>query len=201
MSDHSKIGPTHLQRAAVVYIRQSSAAQVEHNRKSTARQYALADRAVALGWARDQVIVIDQDLGLSGASAAQRSGFVQLTTEVALGHVGMVLGLEVSRLAEGNNVTPCVLHLTPDQTVSGLAINANALFASELGNVLAERSGTFGAIWHLGGDGEAKVSLRANNRINVAKIAEHYGGGGHPNAAGMRLSLEGFRQTLRYKNT
>jgi DNA invertase Pin-like site-specific DNA recombinase len=102
MSDHSKIGKTHLQRAAVVYIRQSSAAQVEHNRESTARQYALADRAVALGWARDQVIVIDQDLGLSGASAAQRSGFVQLTTEVALGHVGMVLGLEVSRLARNN---------------------------------------------------------------------------------------------------
>ena len=102
MSDHSKIGKAHLQRAAVVYIRQSSAAQVEHNRESTARQYALADRAVALGWARDQVIVIDQDLGLSGASAAQRSGFVQLTTEVALGHVGMVLGLEVSRLARNN---------------------------------------------------------------------------------------------------
>ena len=102
MSDDSKIGKTHLQRAAVVYIRQSSAAQVEHNRESTARQYALADRAVALGWARDQVIVIDQDLGLSGASAAQRSGFVQLTTEVALGHVGMVLGLEVSRLARNN---------------------------------------------------------------------------------------------------
>jgi DNA invertase Pin-like site-specific DNA recombinase len=102
MSDQSKIGPTHLQRAAVVYIRQSSAAQVEHNRESTARQYALADRAVALGWAHDQVIVIDQDLGLSGASAAQRSGFVQLTTEVALGHVGMVLGLEVSRLARNN---------------------------------------------------------------------------------------------------
>jgi len=70
--------------------------------ESTARQYALADRAVALGWARDQVIVIDQDLGLSGASAEQRSGFVQLTTEVALGHVGMVLGLEVSRLARNN---------------------------------------------------------------------------------------------------
>ena len=72
MSDHSKIARTHLQRAAVVYIRQSSAAQVEHNRESTARQYALVDRAVALGWARDQVIVIDQDLGLSGASGLSR---------------------------------------------------------------------------------------------------------------------------------
>ncbi len=97
MSDHGKISPVHLRRAALVYIRQSSAAQVEHNRESTARQYALADRAIALGWARDQVTIIDQDLGLSGASAAQRSGFAQLTADVALGHVGIVLGLEVSR--------------------------------------------------------------------------------------------------------
>ncbi len=99
MSDHSKITAMHLRRAAFVYIRQSTATQVEHNRESTARQYALADHAVELGWPRDQVTVIDQDLGLSGASAAQRSGFAQLTTEVALGHVGIVLGLEVSRLA------------------------------------------------------------------------------------------------------
>ena len=102
MSDPSKITTVHLHRTAIVYIRQSSAAQVEHNRESTARQYALADRAVALGWRRDQVTVIDQDLGLSGASATQRSGFAQLTAEVALGHVGMVLGLEVSRLARNN---------------------------------------------------------------------------------------------------
>lgn len=102
MSDHDKITAMHLRRAAFVYIRQSTATQVEHNRESTARQYALADRAVELGWRRDQVTVIDQDLGLSGASAAQRSGFAQLTTEVALGHVGIVLGLEVSRLARNN---------------------------------------------------------------------------------------------------
>jgi DNA invertase Pin-like site-specific DNA recombinase/predicted DNA-binding transcriptional regulator AlpA len=102
MTDHSKISAVHLHRTAVVYIRQSSAAQVEHNRESTARQYALADRAVDLGWARDQVTVIDQDLGLSGASAVQRSGFAQLITEVALGQVGIVLGLEVSRLARNN---------------------------------------------------------------------------------------------------
>jgi DNA invertase Pin-like site-specific DNA recombinase len=102
MSDHSKISAVHLHRGAFVYIRQSSAAQVAHNRESTARQYALADRAVALGWARDQVTVIDQDLGLSGASAAYRSGFAQLTAEVAPGHVGIVLGLEVSRLARNN---------------------------------------------------------------------------------------------------
>lgn len=92
MNDHSKISPVHLRRAAFVYIRQSSAAQVEHNRESTARQYALVDRAVALGWRRDQVTIIDQDLGLSGAGAIHRSGFAQLTAEVALGHVGLVLG-------------------------------------------------------------------------------------------------------------
>ena len=102
MSDPSKIRAGHLHRAAFVYIRQSAAAQVEHHRESSARQYALADRAVALGWARDQVTVIAQDLGLAGASAAHRSGFAQVTAEVARGHVGMVLGLEVSRLARHN---------------------------------------------------------------------------------------------------
>lgn len=102
MSDQSKIGPLHWRRAAFVYIRQSSANQVEHNRESTARQYALADRAVELGWPRERITVIDQDLGLSGASAAPRSGFAPLITAVALGQVGIVLGLEVSRLARNH---------------------------------------------------------------------------------------------------
>ena len=102
MSDPTKITAIHWRRGAVVYIRQSTATQVEHNRESTARQYALVDRAVELGWTRDQVTVIDQDLGLSGASATQRSGFAHLIAEVALGHVGIVLSLEVSRLARNN---------------------------------------------------------------------------------------------------
>ena len=102
MSEHPKILPTHTQRVAYVYIRQSTPAQVEHHRESTARQYALAERARALGWAPEQVVVIDEDLGLSGASSAKRAGFVRLTTEVALGHVGLILGLEVSRLARNN---------------------------------------------------------------------------------------------------
>ncbi len=102
MSDRGKISAAHLRRTAMVYIRQSTATQVEHNRESTARQYALVDRAVELGWLREQVAVIDQDLGLSGASTADRYGFAQLTAEVALGHVGIVLGLEVSRLARNN---------------------------------------------------------------------------------------------------
>lgn len=102
MNGRGKISAAHLRRTAMVYIRQSTATQVEHNRESTARQYALVDRAVELGWLRGQVAVIDQDLGLSGASTADRSGFAQLTAEVALGHVGIVLGLEVSRLARNN---------------------------------------------------------------------------------------------------
>jgi DNA invertase Pin-like site-specific DNA recombinase len=102
MTDSSKIKPSHIQRAAYVYIRQSTPGQVEHNRESTARQYALADRACQLGWTKQQVVVIDEDLGLSGSSTDKRSGFVRLTSDVALAGVGIVLGLEVSRLARNN---------------------------------------------------------------------------------------------------
>ncbi len=102
MNDLAKIGPSHLCRAAYVYLRQSTAAQVEHNRESTQRQYALAARATALGWPAHQVVVIDEDLGLSGSGVVERGGFARLTAEVALRHVGIVLGLEVSRLARNN---------------------------------------------------------------------------------------------------
>lgn len=102
MNDISKIKSGHQQRAAFVYIRQSTAAQVEHNRESTARQYALLDRAVELGWSREQVTVVDEDLGLSGSGADKRSGFARLIAAVAMRLVGIVLGLEVSRLARNN---------------------------------------------------------------------------------------------------
>ena len=102
MSEHPKITATHLSRLAVIYLRQSSAAQVEHNRESTQRQYALAQRARELGWPEDGILIIDADLGLSGCGAVARSGFAQLTADVALGRVGLVLGLEVSRLARNN---------------------------------------------------------------------------------------------------
>ena len=102
MTDPSKIKTTHIQRAACVYIRQSTPGQVEHNRESTARQYALAEKASQLGWSKDQVVIIDEDLGLSGSSTDKRSGFARLISEVALAHVGIVLGLEVSRLARNN---------------------------------------------------------------------------------------------------
>jgi DNA invertase Pin-like site-specific DNA recombinase len=102
MSDFTKVRPSHTRRSAFVYIRQSSPSQVENNRDSTARQYALVEKACELGWAKEQVIVIDEDLGLSGSGSAKRSGFARMTAEVALGHVGIVLGLEVSRLARNN---------------------------------------------------------------------------------------------------
>jgi DNA invertase Pin-like site-specific DNA recombinase/predicted DNA-binding transcriptional regulator AlpA len=102
MHDRTKISTTHLARVAYVYLRQSTAAQVEHNRESTDRQYALVAKAAELGWSSQQVLVIDEDLGVSGAGVAQRTGFARLTAEVALGHVGLVLGLEVSRLARNN---------------------------------------------------------------------------------------------------
>jgi len=102
MTDPSKIKATHTQRAAFVYLRQSTPSQVEHNRESTARQYALADKACKLGWSKEQVVIMDEDLGLSGSSTDKRSGFTRMTSEVALAHVGIILGLEVSRLARNN---------------------------------------------------------------------------------------------------
>lgn len=102
MNDAVKITFSHRARVAIVYLRQSSAAQVEHNRESTDRQYALVHKAGDLGWPADKVVVIDEDLGVSGSGAVARSGFARLTAEVALGHVGLVLGLEVSRLARNN---------------------------------------------------------------------------------------------------
>ena len=98
----TSILPSHRQRQAFVYIRQSSPAQVERNTESTRRQYALAAHAETLGWQPDQITVVDEDLGLSGASADKRDGFNSLAADVALGRAGIVLGLEVSRLARNN---------------------------------------------------------------------------------------------------
>ena len=98
----AKLEASHLRRQAFVYVRQSTPAQLERNVESTARQYALVEHAVELGFAREQVVVIDEDLGISGSGLSQRSGFARLTAEVALGHAGLVLGLEASRLARNN---------------------------------------------------------------------------------------------------
>jgi excisionase family DNA binding protein len=94
-----KVQARHLDRQAIVYVRQSTLQQLEHHRESTALQYGLAERACRLGWPRPRVSVIDDDLGCSGASAEGRPGFQRLVAEVGLGHVGLVLGFEVSRLA------------------------------------------------------------------------------------------------------
>ena len=98
----SKVLSAHREKMAVVYVRQSSPRQILEHRESTARQYAFADQAVVLGWPRDRVLTIDDDQGKSGRTAEGRSGFQDLITEVTLNHVGMVLGLELSRLARSS---------------------------------------------------------------------------------------------------
>jgi DNA invertase Pin-like site-specific DNA recombinase len=98
----SKVTAAHLSRRALLYVRQSSLKQVIHNTESAIRQYDLRGKAVALGWAADQVTVIDIDQGQSGSSAADREGFQQMVAEVSLGRAGIVLGLECSRLARNN---------------------------------------------------------------------------------------------------
>jgi DNA invertase Pin-like site-specific DNA recombinase len=95
----SKVGDRHLARLAVVYVRQSTRQQVLDHSESTRLQYGLVERAVALGWPASRVLVIDEDLGKSGASTTGRAGFQRLVTEITMGHVGLVLGIEMSRLA------------------------------------------------------------------------------------------------------
>jgi DNA invertase Pin-like site-specific DNA recombinase len=95
----SKVCGRHLERLAVVYVRQSTRQQVLGHGESTRLQYGLVERAVALGWRASRVLVIDEDLGKSGSSAAGRVGFQRLVTEITMGHVGLVLGIEMSRLA------------------------------------------------------------------------------------------------------
>jgi DNA invertase Pin-like site-specific DNA recombinase len=102
MAELSKHSQTHLRREAWVYVRQSTMVQVRENTESLARQYALSERAVALGFAAENVRVVDEDLGRSGADATARSGFQSLVAAVGLGKVGIVLGVEVSRLARRN---------------------------------------------------------------------------------------------------
>jgi DNA invertase Pin-like site-specific DNA recombinase len=102
MTDNTKIKSANLQRTAVVYVRQSTTTQLERNPESTDRQYKLVDRALTLGWTRPRIVVIDEDLGRSASGKIDRSGFDRLAAEVALSHVGIVLGLEVSRLARNN---------------------------------------------------------------------------------------------------
>jgi hypothetical protein len=98
----TKIGGRHLERLAVVYIRQSSLHQVQHNQESTRLQYSLEAIAHELGWEMGRILVLDEDLGTSGASSVGRQDFQRLLAEVALDHVGIILGVEMSRLARSN---------------------------------------------------------------------------------------------------
>jgi DNA invertase Pin-like site-specific DNA recombinase len=99
MSERAKIGEQHRRRRGVVYLRQSALVQVASNVESAERQYALVERAVELGWPREQVAVVDEDTGHSAASSEGRIGFKELVASVGLGEVGIILALEVSRLA------------------------------------------------------------------------------------------------------
>src|SRR5580658_5833896 len=98
---NSKIEARHLKNNAYLYVRQSTLRQVFENQESTKRQYALRQRAIALGWPLERIVVIDTDLGKSGASV-DREGFQRLVTEVSMGRAGIVMGLEVSRLARNS---------------------------------------------------------------------------------------------------
>jgi Resolvase, N terminal domain len=98
----AKVRDHHMDRKAIVYIRQSNPQQVAEHKESTARQYALADLAVALGWPRDRVAVIDADQGHSGQTAEGRLGFQYILAEVGLDHVGIILGQDASRLARSD---------------------------------------------------------------------------------------------------
>jgi DNA invertase Pin-like site-specific DNA recombinase len=102
MTAAAKITVAHLERLAVVYVRQSSIAQVREHTESTARQYALAEEAARLGWPASRISVIDADLGISGRTASARSGFKELVGRVCVGEVGAIFGLEVSRLARSS---------------------------------------------------------------------------------------------------
>ncbi len=98
----TKLLPTHLERLAVVYVRQSTLQQVSDHQESTRLQYGLVNYAQTLGWSPDRILVIDEDLGKSGATAEGRSGFQRLVSEVSLNHVGLILGIEMSRLARSS---------------------------------------------------------------------------------------------------
>src|SRR5689334_11486611 len=122
----SKIERRHLDRAAVVYVRQSTLAQVREHAESTARQYALAEQAVALGWDRRDVAVIDADLGVSGRSTEGRDGFRALVSRVCLGEVGAIFGLEISRLARSSADLSRLLELA--RLTDTLLVDADGIY-------------------------------------------------------------------------
>ncbi len=126
MRGDTKIGTSHLGRVALIYIRQSTVAQVRNNTESTARQYGLAGEAARLGWAGSAIEVIDADLGLSGRSIEGRSGFKEIVGRVCLGEVGAIFGLEVSRLARSSADLSKLLELA--RLTDTLVIDADGVY-------------------------------------------------------------------------
>ena len=122
----TKVRATHLDRTAVIYVRQSTLAQVREHTESTMRQYALAEEATRLGWAADAVEVIDADLGVSGRSVEGRDGFKALVARVCLGEVGAVFGLEISRLARSSADLSRLLELA--RLTDTLVIDADGVY-------------------------------------------------------------------------
>jgi len=102
LSTHPKVRSDHLRRQAIVYVRQSGPHQVRENRESSARQYALVERAKTLGWAAQAVTIVDEDQARTATIAAHRDGFKNVTAEIGAGQVGVVLALEASRLARSS---------------------------------------------------------------------------------------------------
>ena len=125
-----KIQGWHRDRLAAVYVRQSSRQQVADHGESTRLQYGLADRAVALGWPASRVMVIDEDLGRSAADAASRPGFARLVAELTMGHVGLVLGLDMSRLARAGQDWHQLIELC--SLTGALLADADGVLRSEL---------------------------------------------------------------------
>jgi DNA invertase Pin-like site-specific DNA recombinase len=126
MSAPNKIHATHLDRTAIVYVRQSSLAQVRENTEWTARQYGLVEEAARLGWPASKIDVIDADLGLSGRSADRRGGFREVVSRVCLGEVGAIFGLEVSRLARSSADLARLLELA--RLTDTLVIDADGVY-------------------------------------------------------------------------
>ena len=109
LSSVQKIAPQHLERLAVIYLRQSSPKQVRENFRSTERQYGLAEEAARLGWEPERILTVDGDLGVSGRDTQARGGYKELVGRVCLGEVGAIFGLEVSRLARSSAETQRLL--------------------------------------------------------------------------------------------
>ena len=131
MTPSSKITSSHLSRLAIVYLRQSSMAQVRQNTESTARQYGLATTAAELGWLVEQIVVVDTDLGVSGRFGCEREGYREIVAKLCMGEVGAVFGLEVSRFGRSNADLTRLMELA--RLTDTLLIDADGVY--DLANV------------------------------------------------------------------